>query len=345
MFSNKKYILIGVLVCITIIWLILSSNKTAETNKSDEINRNIKTEIFKPIKQDIIISSYGTINSLNKISVYSEITGTVKKKLANDRMYITKGMPIIEVEMPTKYSQLQKVESNLKQKEIEYYADKNLHKKGYISDVKLASSFAAFKAAEDDSNKIKDLIDKSTIKAKISGMINKINVSEGDFITAGGTIITEIIGLNGYIVTCYLSESDILKITENSKATIEIEDGRKIEGTINFISKISEPHTKTYRVDILLGNQDISYPLGSSVKAKIKLGQRNAYNVPGSALILNDDGILGVKTIVDNFIKFIPVDVINEASDQFWITQNTLPNQEINLVILGTNFVKDGDSL
>lgn len=342
---TKKILLV---VCsLVILWLIFGhTKKVDQIDGNNTTNKNIKAEVIKSLKKDILINSYGIVDTRDRISIYPEITGKVKKKFVLDGSHVDAGQNIILIEVPAIESQLAKAQAALKQKSMRYDTDASLHKKGYISDEALLASFAALKAAEEDLGKIKDIQDKSFVKATISGTVNKINVSEGELVMAGNTLIAELIGPGGHIITCYLSEDNILKIQNGSEAFIAAGNNEKPKGKVSFISQTPEPHTKTYRVEISIDRSILSfYSLGGSASVSIKAGEKSAYKVPGSALILSDSGELGLKTIVGDAIKFIPVEVISQDADQFWIAQNSINKQELNIIILGANFVKDGDTI
>ena len=57
-------------------------------------------------------------------------------------------------------------------------------------------------------------------------------------------------------------------------------------------------------------------------------------------LVLNDNGEVGVRTIVDkNLVQFKPVDIVGDGSDGMWITG--LPPRE-TVVTVGHQFVRHG---
>ena len=66
-----------------------------------------------------------------------------------------------------------------------------------------------------------------------------------------------------------------------------------------------------------------------------------AHLVTPSALTLNDNGVVGVKTVEpDNTVKFRTVEIIANNIDGVWL--GGLPNK-IQLITVGQEFVIDGE--
>ena len=66
-----------------------------------------------------------------------------------------------------------------------------------------------------------------------------------------------------------------------------------------------------------------------------------AHRISSSSLSLADTGEVGVKTIdYDNVVHFVPVEVIEDTGDGFWV--RGLP-QTARVIVVGQEFVVDGE--
>ena len=61
--------------------------------------------------------------------------------------------------------------------------------------------------------------------------------------------------------------------------------------------------------------------------------------MPQSALTLDDEGRLGVRTVRDGQAAFAPVSVIRDTTEGIWITGL---DQESDVIVVGQEFVTDG---
>ncbi len=93
-------------------------------------------------------------------------------------------------------------------------------------------------------------------------------------------------------------------------------DERKLEGKVSFVSKIVEPKTGSYRIEVKITNDEIVFLQGPTANVKLLSGKKFAYKVPSLALGLNDEGILGVKIVDDNnYVVFTPIEIIDRKGD------------------------------
>ena len=59
-------------------------------------------------------------------------------------------------------------------------------------------------------------------------------------------------------------------------------------------------------------------------------------------LALDDDGNLGVKTLVVDRIKFVPINLVKAEQDGVWLTGL---GESVDIVTTGQGFVRDGDQV
>jgi multidrug efflux system membrane fusion protein len=62
-----------------------------------------------------------------------------------------------------------------------------------------------------------------------------------------------------------------------------------------------------------------------------------AFKIPASALTLNDEGAVGVKTITDgDIVQFTPIKIIEDQSSFVWVSGL---EDNAKLVIVGQDFI------
>jgi len=67
---------------------------------------------------------------------------------------------------------------------------------------------------------------------------------------------------------------------------------------------------------------------------------RMAHLIAQSSLTLDDEGVLGVRTIdSDNVASFMPVTLLRDTADGVWVTD--LPDM-VDIITIGQEFVTDG---
>ncbi len=251
--------------------------------------------------------------------------------------------------------------------EIEFQSAKQLIDKGLSSKSKL--SLASFNLANAESDQIDinlkyesqlanleselaDLksqlkqinldIDNTSVVAPFDGIITNKNIEISDYVTQGDILLT-IVNLNPIKVQGYLSEFDINKVKENTKAIIENGNGVKKEGKITFISPSAETSTRTFEITIEADNKDLSFKSGITTSITIEGSELKAHKIPPSILTLLDDGTVGVKALdTNNIVVFYPTITVKDTVDGMWVSG--LPNN-INLIISGQEYVSIGEKI
>ena len=67
-----------------------------------------------------------------------------------------------------------------------------------------------------------------------------------------------------------------------------------------------------------------------------------ASNIPQSAITLNDTGEIGVRTVRNGRVKFLPIEFISDGLDGAWVTG--LASTE-TLITVGQEFVIEGEAV
>lgn len=110
-------------------------------------------------------------------------------------------------------------------------------------------------------------LDRSTIYAPISGVLNSLPVEHGEYVQPG-TLIAEIVDVETIKVVVPAPELDVSYLSVGDTATVFAGlRGReeKLESEITYISKLADPDTFTARVEITIDNADGRLPTGKMV--------------------------------------------------------------------------------
>jgi len=112
-----------------------------------------------------------------------------------------------------------------------------------------------------------------------------------------------------------------------------------VQGLVTFISRSADPVTRTFRIEIDVANTDQSISDGQTAEIVIAAEGDNAHLLPQSSLTLNDAGTLGVRIVVANTARFVPVTLVRDTIDGVWVTG--LPAQA-DVIVIGQEYVRHG---
>lgn len=262
--------------------------------------------------------------------------------------------------VPEAHANLVTSQARMDEAEINWNAAEKLHAGGYTSETQKVSAAAAVRAAEAGIESAKAglesaqagiesaeaivaaaerEIDRLTITAPFEGLLESDTAEIGSLLMAGG-LCAQIIQLDPIKVVGYVPETEVNRVQVGAMAGAELASGRKVQGRVTFLSRSADPTTRTFLVEVTVENSDLSIRDGQTATIVIGAEGIKAHKVPQSALTLNNDGQLGVRTVgVDDVVKFFAVTLLRDDADGVWISG--LP-ELANVIVVGQDFVIDG---
>lgn len=182
-------------------------------------------------------------------------------------------------------------------------------------------------------------IDRLEITAPFAGLLESDTAELGALLQEGALCAT-IIQLDPIKLVGFVPETEVDRVELNALARARLVSGREVQGAVTFVSRSSDPATRTFRVELDVANPDFSIRDGQTAEVMIAAAGAWAHKLPQSSLTLNADGRLGVRTVqADNTVGFIPVDIVRDEIDGVWMTG--LP-EAVNVIVVGQEFVTAG---
>lgn len=286
-----------------------------------------------------IVSLTGVSQAVKTATLRAEISGKIMALPTEKGTWVTDKQVLIQIIDNDRAARLKEAESRFKQREAEFNASHNLRAKALKAKNAHLATQADFESAKAVLSKIQLEVDHLSIKAPFNGYYDHLFVDIGDFVDIGNPVAT-ILQLNQLKVIINIAESEIQSIFEGQTATIDFTSNKKqYPAKVTYISKNAEPKTRTFSVELTLTNPD---KLSAGLTCQVNLVKKSihVHEIPLSALVLNDHGVLGVMDI--NKIKethFHPINIESIQKESVLVTG--LP-QNITIIKLGSSFVKEG---
>jgi len=184
-------------------------------------------------------------------------------------------------------------------------------------------------------------LNRTEVKSPFSGYIENI-VKPGNFLERGQVCAT-IIQLNPIIFIAEVPEFKINKVRVGQSVLIELITGEAIKGQLSFVSKSASNLTKTFKIESEIENIDGKIRDGITAEMTIKTDEILAHKISPSILLLNDKGILGIKTVNDqNIVKFNMLDILEDSEDGLWVSGISNLSR---IIVQGQGFVEDGQEV
>jgi multidrug efflux system membrane fusion protein len=137
-----------------------------------------------------------------------------------------------------------------------------------------------------------------------------------------------------------VSERDVAKLKVGNTASATLVTGETVEGHIRFVASRADDTTRTFRIEVELPNPDGKLRVGVSADIHLPVKQLMAQKISPGILVLDDNGVVGVRAVEDGIVRFHPVEIVSDGPDGMWVAG--LPNH-LTVITVGQSFVTDGE--
>lgn len=265
-----------------------------------------------------------------------------------------------KAKQPEAEARLEEAHALLKEAQINLTAAQKLSEGGFASETRLAAAEAAertavaaiasaesglqtsaadVEAAAAAVSAAEKEIEHLTITAPFEGLLESDTAELGSLMQPGELCAT-VIQLDEIKLVGFVPEAEVDRVNVGASARAKLATGAEVQGRVTFVSRSSDPETRTFEIDILVPNQDLKIRDGQTADIVIAADGAYAHFLPQSALTLNRDGRLGVRVVGTNSkVEFVPVKLLRDQVDGVWLAG--LPD-EADVIIVGQDFVTQG---
>ena len=285
------------------------------------------------------ITIRGRTAAEKKVILRAETAGPVTATPIEAGAVVAEGDVLCRLAVDARRAALAEAEASLAKAQLDYDAALRLSEEGF----RAATGVAAAKAARDQASALVERnrleLSKTEIRAPFDGIFDNRDAELGDFLRVGdpcGTIIKS----TPFLVVGAVAERDVSKITVGDRGEASLATGEVLEGRVRFIAAAADPSTRTFNVELEVPNEDAALRDGVTAEFTVYAHTRDAHHAPRAALVLNDAGDIGVRTVTENGeVAFLPVQLIGEDADGVWVDGL---EGDIQLIVRGQEFVAAG---
>ncbi|MEP0046989.1 MAG: efflux RND transporter periplasmic adaptor subunit, partial [Roseobacter sp.] len=163
-------------------------------------------------------------------------------------------------------------------------------------------------------------IEHLTIKAPFAGLLESDTAELGALLQPGALCAT-VIQLDPIKLVAFVPETEVSRVKVGALAAATLATGQSnVTGQVTFLSRSADETTRTFRVEIEVDNSDQNISDGQTSEILISGKGAKAHLIPQSSLTLNDDGVLGIRSVESgNLVAFHPVQLLRDTPDGVWV--------------------------
>lgn len=343
--SVRPYYISLVLVILLAFWLGIGASEAEEKPQraSTEVVPLAKVS-YQTFQSELTLKTidlYGRTAPDKQARLGAEIAGKILLLSVQKGDFVRKGQVIARIDKGDLDIQLERAIAMLKVRQKEFKAAESLKKRGLQGEVAFTNAQAALVEARAMVSNAKLALRNTSVSAPFDGIVDHLFIEQGDFVGVGDPVAS-VIDLNQLVIEADVSERHIQALTLGQKAQIRFINGETVEGRVRYISRISSAATNTFPIEVEIANPEQRIPAGISSEVALNLQEQLAVKVTPAMLALDEVGNLGVKTLVEERVVFIPIQLVKAEQDGVWLTGL---GETVNIITVGQGFVRDGDKV
>ena len=340
-----KVIVLIIVFAVGTIFLFFKKEDTVENIKTEEIIKKVEVEDFVAKKFSKIIKLRGFSNASRIVILKSQVEGRISSKQFDKGKYYKAGTQLLLIDPEDKVARVKEMEALLNQRKKEYEVAESLFQKGFRSEVKLSQSRTNFENALAKYEKSQVELNNTKVSMPFDSSIDESYVELGDYLKKGDPI-AKIVDLNPIFINTSANEKEIINIKLDQKAFVKI-GNMSFNGTVNYISKTSDKNTRNFQIQVKVINNNFKILSGLSSEIEIKSEPIMALFIPSSLITLNNKGEIGIKIIENEIVRFIPVSILSDNGNGYWINvkDEFMKNSILTIITQGQDFTLDGEKV
>ncbi len=343
-FAQHPWLVSLILVLLLMLWLSLGALNAEEQHSTSSDNIPLAKVMYQtfhaePTQKKIDLYGRTAPDKLTRIA--AEISGKILEIKIDKGQNVTQGQVIALIDKGDLQAQLDRAKAQLSVKRQEYKAAQSLKSKGLQGEVAYTNALAALTDARSSLKAVELKLQHTSVIAPFDGVIENLFIEQGDFVAVGDPV-ANLIDLKKLVIEANVSERHIQNITKGQIATIQFIDGLQTQGSVRYLSQLSSPATNTFAIEVEVPNPNQRIPAGVSAQVELSLASQMAVKVTPAMLALDDEGNLGVKTLVEDQVHFVPIQLVKAEQDGVWLTGL---GDDVEIITRGQGFVRDGDKV
>lgn len=347
----RSYVVAAVLLVVIAAWVgsgyIVRGEKAQKANAepkpaaaSTDVTVRVRNFQAEQRRAELLIR--GETQALRKVEVRAETSGAVAETPADKGQTVSTGDVLCRLKVDSREAQLAQAKAQKQQKWLEYDGSKKLQEKGFRSETAVAGDLAEYEGAKAMVEQMEQQLADTVMKAPFDGIVDDRRVDVGDYMQPGA-VCAVVIDQDPFLVIGQVSERDVANVKQGETGTAKLITGEQVSGKVRFVSRASDPNTRTFRMELEIANPSGAIREGVTAEIKIEAASVLAHKITPAILGLSDQGALGVRIVeADSTVRFVPVSVIADGPDGVWVTG--LP-EKVTIITVGQEFVTPGQKV
>ena len=242
---------------------------------------------------DHYVQTQGHIESENNVLVSAESPGVVTQVFVSEGQKVSKGQALAQVDNSVIQRNIESMEAQLDLATSVYERQKNLWDQKIGTEVQFLQAKTNKESLEKQIASLREQLDKTRIKAPISGSVDAVFAKVGENI-APGVPAFQVVNASDLKIQAQISEAYVTDIKKGDKALVNISELKKeVEAKVTFVGRTIDRLSRTFSVEIDLPSDPDLRPNMTATARIVFESKESAVVVPVNLIQeINDEKVV-----------------------------------------------------
>lgn len=308
-------------------------------NGANAAPRSVRIKEVTAELKAIEVPLRGRTKAKTMVSVVAQTSGIVQEISVIKGQSVKAGDTLCKLKTDARQLAVDQAQAAVTQAQTAYDSNQALVQKGLAAQNTSLAATAALAQAKTGLENAQLELARATIKTDVAGVVQDPMATVGAALAAGQPCAT-VVQLDPMLFIASVPEGKIGYAKLGLNAAITTVTGDKAEGKVTYIAPTADDATRSFPIEIEIPNPDGKLRDGITADATVNVGTAPVTILPQSVLTLDDEGVLGIRTVEDGSkVAFHPVTILKDTRDGVWIVGLPL---KINVITVGQEFVQPG---
>lgn len=336
------------LFVVLVIWMatgdLLSSKKEAPEQEAPEERSlfRVETRWIDAAPFTPTLTLQGQLKPLQTLDLLAETSGRVAQLQVREGQEVSPGQVLLSLEADTRPAQKARLEAEVASRQAEVDAAERLRTANHLAHTEYLRLKAALLQAKADLEALELDLRHTQPRAPFAGFLEELQVEPGASVQTGQSL-GRLVNIRQLKAEAQVPQQAIQRLHLGQAVTLELLDGRQLEGRLSFIAQEADRSTRSFRVQAEVDNRELKRLAGASAQMQIHLPATTAHYLSASLLSLDKAGRLGVKHVDDEQeVRFTPVTLLSSDTQGAWVSGL---DPRVQVITLGGGFVQAGEKV
>jgi membrane fusion protein, multidrug efflux system len=203
------------------------------------------------------VSIQGNVETSENILIYPEHQGMLSALYVKRGDQVKKGQLIAKIDDGGLSSQLAQLETQYNLAKTTFERQDRLWGKKIGSEMQYLQAKANMEAAESTVKQTRSQLDKTSVRAPFSGVVDEIITEQGQVVAPVGQAIMRLVNLNHMRVKAAVPENYLQSVTKGTAAKVSFPAIQTtVDGRISSVASYINPTNRTFEVEVAIPNTE-----------------------------------------------------------------------------------------